>query len=568
MVSGEFSEVDGGSDRACRGATSNDNAASYYTVMGGTSSLEACKDHCRSTAGCVGIEYNSGSSRCEVWTRSAGIGASVRVLGYECLRYTTAASTTMTTSAAVCQTSNVQRRRRNAEMCSCRRRSGTADLAAGWACVNDVISFGEGSEGISTSSTPLWTTIASPPERTEGCLELFVIGDMGTRGSTQREIAAAMAKVAEERDPVAIAAIGDNIYGDGAEENFSILSEWWRDVYLPHPALNRPWYVVTGNHDWHSDATYERDFTQHPENTGGWWRMPNFWYKRSFESSSSNLSLDAFFIDTQIWKGSSLVERVLGANAYQEQITWLSSELASSKADWKIVLGHHPIYSAGSHGTTEDLLVELDPLLRQHSAHIYFNGHDHNKQLIQYQGMNYITSGAGGKNSDSRSNEEPSGSLQHIFQDSGFASLAVCSKSSATLTFYGEQGQPQATTQLTNAPPLFLVDAGNRHQDRFTSSHVHTYCGQIAMQDVDKACRGAGNCRVVADQRSNKSCDDFCKASGLSCLDGWTEGDEDCIEVQRIGCESSCRHAVQSSSLDLCYNNLICECNAWGSLRE
>jgi len=35
--------VDGGSDRACRGASS-DNAASYYIVIGGTSSLDACKD--------------------------------------------------------------------------------------------------------------------------------------------------------------------------------------------------------------------------------------------------------------------------------------------------------------------------------------------------------------------------------------------------------------------------------------------------------------------------------------------------------------------------------------------
>jgi len=99
VVSGEFSAVDGGSDRACRGASSNDNAASHYTIIGGTSSLEACKGLCRSAAGCVGIEYNSGSSRCEIWTRSAGIGASVRVRGYQCLRYTAAASTTMTTSA-------------------------------------------------------------------------------------------------------------------------------------------------------------------------------------------------------------------------------------------------------------------------------------------------------------------------------------------------------------------------------------------------------------------------------------------------------------------------------------
>eukprot|EP00441_Pelagodinium_beii_P008963 CAMPEP_0197703376 /NCGR_PEP_ID=MMETSP1338-20131121/125406_1 /TAXON_ID=43686 ORGANISM="Pelagodinium beii, Strain RCC1491" /NCGR_SAMPLE_ID=MMETSP1338 /ASSEMBLY_ACC=CAM_ASM_000754 /LENGTH=541 /DNA_ID=CAMNT_0043287271 /DNA_START=53 /DNA_END=1678 /DNA_ORIENTATION=- len=94
MVPGEFSGVDGGSDRACRGATSNDNDASYYTVIGGTPSLEACKNYCRSTAGCVGIEYKSGSSRCEVWTRPDGIGASARVPGFQCLRYTATGATT------------------------------------------------------------------------------------------------------------------------------------------------------------------------------------------------------------------------------------------------------------------------------------------------------------------------------------------------------------------------------------------------------------------------------------------------------------------------------------------
>jgi len=94
MLSSEFSEVDGGSDRACRGANSDDNDASYYTVIGGTSSLEACKNHCRNRAGCVGIEYKSGNSRCEVWTRSDGIGASVNLPGFQCLRYTAALATT------------------------------------------------------------------------------------------------------------------------------------------------------------------------------------------------------------------------------------------------------------------------------------------------------------------------------------------------------------------------------------------------------------------------------------------------------------------------------------------
>jgi len=98
ILAGEFTAVDGGSNRACRGASTSDNAASHYSLMGGTSSLDACKDLCRSEQGCVGIEYNSGSQRCEVWTRSEGIGASVQVSGYLCFRYTAGSTTTTTTT--------------------------------------------------------------------------------------------------------------------------------------------------------------------------------------------------------------------------------------------------------------------------------------------------------------------------------------------------------------------------------------------------------------------------------------------------------------------------------------
>jgi len=94
----EFAAVDGGINRACRGAGSSDNAASYYTVMGGISSLDACKDSCRSMQSCVGIEYNSGRQRCEVWTRPEGIGASLQVSGYQCFHYTAEAGTTTTTT--------------------------------------------------------------------------------------------------------------------------------------------------------------------------------------------------------------------------------------------------------------------------------------------------------------------------------------------------------------------------------------------------------------------------------------------------------------------------------------
>lgn len=82
----EFMAVDGGGHRACRGATPQDNLGSYYKVSS-AASLEVCKDSCRSSQDCVGIEFNSNSGRCEIWVRAKGIGATTSVSGYQCLRY-------------------------------------------------------------------------------------------------------------------------------------------------------------------------------------------------------------------------------------------------------------------------------------------------------------------------------------------------------------------------------------------------------------------------------------------------------------------------------------------------
>ena len=67
MSQNRFAAVDGGTGRACRGATAGDNKASYYTVVSGVASLLACQEECVLVAACVGIEHSG--SRCEVWTR-------------------------------------------------------------------------------------------------------------------------------------------------------------------------------------------------------------------------------------------------------------------------------------------------------------------------------------------------------------------------------------------------------------------------------------------------------------------------------------------------------------------
>ncbi|CAE8629194.1 unnamed protein product [Polarella glacialis] len=84
-----FSPVDGGKDRACRGATSLDNSASYYKVFKGLT-LRDCQRKCMDEALCKGIEHSTEywhAGRCEIWTLSHGIGSSAPVAGYTCMSY-------------------------------------------------------------------------------------------------------------------------------------------------------------------------------------------------------------------------------------------------------------------------------------------------------------------------------------------------------------------------------------------------------------------------------------------------------------------------------------------------
>jgi len=100
MAAGGFSSVDG-SNHACRGASPSDNSAEFYELFRGMAEVGDCKAQCIQTRGCVGIEFNS-SGRCEVWKRPEGIGATAKVMGFECFRYTSdiAGSTSTTTTVS------------------------------------------------------------------------------------------------------------------------------------------------------------------------------------------------------------------------------------------------------------------------------------------------------------------------------------------------------------------------------------------------------------------------------------------------------------------------------------
>jgi predicted phosphodiesterase len=111
----------------------------------------------------------------------------------------------------------------------------------------------------------------------------------------------------------------------------------------------------------------------------------------------------------------------LATQAWSEtQAAWLDRELAQSAARWKIVYGHHGIYSYGTHGPTPELQRSLLPILKDR-ANLYIFGHEHIVQdLREENGVHFLNAPAGGQTA----RPAKSGPLT-LFADSFFGFMAL-----------------------------------------------------------------------------------------------------------------------------------------------
>lgn len=78
------------------------------------------------------------------------------------------------------------------------------------------------------------------------------------------------------------------------------------------------------------------------------------------------------------------------------QAARLAAALAGSGARWKVVVGHHSIYSFAPAGGAREL-ARLNGILRRGGAHLYLSGDDASLQVIAASGAPaYVVSGTGG----------------------------------------------------------------------------------------------------------------------------------------------------------------------------
>jgi len=275
-------------------------------------------------------------------------------------------------------------------------------------------------------------------KRQKGSLNFMVIGDWGRMGEFhQTEVAQQMDSFAQKTNAKFIIATGDNFYDNGVR---SVEDPQWfgsfENIYKG-AALQRDWFVVLGNHDYQGNPQAEIDYSKISRR----WNMPSRYFAIS-KKISDNVSAKFIFIDT-----SPFVESYQkNAEQYSDvakqdtvkQLKWLDSVLANSPEQWKIVAGHHPIYSTGSaHGNTPELFTNVKPLLEKYHVQLYLAGHEHDLQHQKPKDsyVEYVVSGAG-------SETRPTGKsdITEFSRDvSGFALLSINSDS-LKINFIDYQG--------------------------------------------------------------------------------------------------------------------------------
>jgi hypothetical protein len=225
-------------------------------------------------------------------------------------------------------------------------------------------------------SLPHFIREAPPPFTVKGAdrrnVRVLAFGDWGDGSERQSRMAEAMARF-HARTPFDFAiTLGDNFYPAGMSGPAD--PRWQRDFERLYEPMRIRFFPSLGNHDWVLADSPAAEILYSPKSRA--WQMPADRY--TFIAGP----VQFFALDTNLMT--------------RAQLEWLDRELGRSKARWKIVYGHHPIYSYGVHGDDHALRDNLLPVLRGR-ANLYICGHDHDLQHIAPDGgVHFVLAGGGG----------------------------------------------------------------------------------------------------------------------------------------------------------------------------
>ncbi|MEO7050012.1 MAG: metallophosphoesterase, partial [Ferruginibacter sp.] len=216
-------------------------------------------------------------------------------------------------------------------------------------------------------------TTANNKSKTGKDFNFFVLGDWGRDGKfDQTALANQMIAQAKKLDPAFIMLTGDNFYDDGVKDIYD--AHWKNSFENIYKELSKkyPWYVSLGNHDYRGNPQAQIDYHMVNKN----WNLPQRYYTTVIETNDGQ-KVRLISIDTSPYYTDYYTTKNMESVKTQDTAAkrhWLETTLANSKEEWKIVFGHHPVYSAALRGGTPELIKMLAPLFEKYKVQAYICG--------------------------------------------------------------------------------------------------------------------------------------------------------------------------------------------------
>lgn len=246
---------------------------------------------------------------------------------------------------------------------------------------------------------PLLLAAAARPA---AAVRFLAVGDWGTAGKTESDVANAMRQ--ESGSFSKVLALGDNFYPDGVT---SKSDKQWKDTF-EGPFSGLPQFVaILGNHDYMGDVEAQLGAGG---STAERWSMPARNFTQTYSLDGGGVA-ELFFVDTNpfcrdYYTGPE--NRVQAENLktqdYKVQQAWLDRALGTSSATWKIVVGHHPVHPdsmpSGSRvalprGYACSMEDTLGSVLKKHAVRLYVSAHWHEQRYYKGSEMDVVISGGG-----------------------------------------------------------------------------------------------------------------------------------------------------------------------------
>ncbi len=301
----------------------------------------------------------------------------------------------------------------------------------------------------------------------------LTLGDWGKANAYTRNNAHAIGAVASEIKAQFMCLLGDNFYNNGVS---SISDPLWQtgfeEIFTSPSISSIPFYAILGDVDYHGNESAQIAYYEtHRE---GRWVMPDYNYTKRFLLPHGVGSLEIFAFDAirvaydarEEQDPQSDISNEEKIVRQQQQLNALESSLQISNADWKIVMGHYPVYSTGENGDTLQLLEKVVPLMKRYDVDMYLSSHNHILEHISWEGIEYFTIGKGTNLSESLRSESAAASGLMYADTSSIGFGAVTATADAlSVTLYNSDGNSIYTYTRTSSTSLLSSSEEDEEDD-------------------------------------------------------------------------------------------------------